>query len=229
MITQCECSNHLDYVQIQPRFNGLTIHQYSILFVFSCYDTLLTDKIIANFYYFLFHFTFYTFESNYSDKLILKMKGYDTSRVVGMSPNELSEFSCGICLGIFNEPVVTQCCRQTYCKECIDEWLTSNNTCPNDRKSLRKNDLLPVPRFVINLLMNIKIKCEHKENGCEAVVNISELENHTHTCEFGKCTTCGLKKLNTNVHDCVTELIITNKRISDELRSLSNGMVNFIK
>lgn len=123
------------------------------------------------------------------------MKGYDTSRIVGMSSNELSDLTCGICLGIFNEPVVTQCCRQMYCRECIDVWLTSNNTCPNDRKSLRNNDLSPVPRFVDNLLMNIKIKCEYEENGCSAIVKISELGNHVQTCTFSKCATCGLKKV----------------------------------
>lgn len=162
------------------------------------------------------------------------MTGYDKSRIVDVSSNELDEFTCGICYGIFNEPVVTQCCRQTYCKVCINEWLTSNPTCPNDRKTLKTDDLSPLPRFVINLLINMKIKCDYDGNGCKTIVKIGELGEHIKTCQHGpnaKCETCGLEKNDAESHDCIAELIIRNKSISDELERLSKEtiMVKFIE
>ena len=64
------------------------------------------------------------------------MPGIDRRRVVGKDEEELDEFTCSICQDIFDEPVVTQCCRQSFCTVCINEWLEDNNTCPNDRKGL---------------------------------------------------------------------------------------------
>lgn len=157
------------------------------------------------------------------------MTGYDKSRIVDVSSTDLDEFTCCICCGIFNEPVVTQCCRQTYCKVCITEWLTSNQTCPNDRKPLQTNGLSPLPRFVVNLLINMKIKCEH--DGCKTIVKIGELGEHIETCKLGpnaKCATCGLKKSNGDTHDCIAELIIRNKNISDELERLRSETIMVI-
>ena len=63
------------------------------------------------------------------------MPALETHRFVNLSQSEEDELSCGICFGILIDPMVTSCCRQTYCKECISEWLKSNNNCPEDRQA----------------------------------------------------------------------------------------------
>lgn len=44
--------------------------------------------------------------------------------------------SCSICLGIFNNPVVTSCGHR-FCWDCLNEWYLSNkHECPQCRKHL---------------------------------------------------------------------------------------------
>ena len=85
------------------------------------------------------------------------MPGIDRQRVVGKDEEELDEFICSICRDIFDEPVVTQCCRQSFCTVCIHQWLVDNNTCPYDRKQLNANQLFPASRMTINLLDKLKV------------------------------------------------------------------------
>ena len=148
------------------------------------------------------------------------MSGFEKSRIVGLSEQDLDEFTCGICQEIFNNPVVTQCCRQTYCKSCIDQWLATHNTCPNDRKDLANSGLMPAPRFAVNIINNMKIKCEYEENGCEVITTIGQLNRHLEECDHKpdiNCKTCGLVKVEGEEHNCVANLIIKNNSIVDEM------------
>ena len=47
------------------------------------------------------------------------MPGYEQYRIVGVADNDLEEFIGGICLGVLVKPMVTECCGQTYCFDCI--------------------------------------------------------------------------------------------------------------
>jgi E3 ubiquitin-protein ligase NRDP1 len=75
------------------------------------------------------------------------MSGYDLSRFIGLSQSESEELICSICQGIFRNPVVTNCCLQAFCEQCINNWLENNNTCPYDRQPLNRSQLLPSARF----------------------------------------------------------------------------------
>jgi hypothetical protein len=76
------------------------------------------------------------------------MSGYELSRFVDLSRNDSEEYICSICQDIFRNPVVTNCCLQTFCEQCINDWLETNNTCPYDRKPLNKSQLSTAPRSV---------------------------------------------------------------------------------
>ena len=110
------------------------------------------------------------------------MPGYDKTRIIGLSEKELDGFCCGICKGIFNNPVMPLCCRQTYCKVCIEQWLSTETTCPNDKSLLTVNELIPVPRFVVNDLYKMQIKCDYEEKGCPVITTIGELPRHLDNC-----------------------------------------------
>ncbi len=75
------------------------------------------------------------------------MSGYEISRFVDLSQSDAEELTCSICQDIFRNPVLTKCCLQTFCEQCINDWLETNNTCPYDRKQLNRNQLLSPPRF----------------------------------------------------------------------------------
>jgi len=58
------------------------------------------------------------------------MPGYELSRFIELSQSDAEEYTCNICQDIFRNPVVTNCCLQTFCELCISEWLETNNTVP---------------------------------------------------------------------------------------------------
>ena len=74
------------------------------------------------------------------------MPGYYADRFVDLSKSDKAELTCSICQDIFCSPVVAQCCLQTFCEGCIDDWLKTNTTCPYDRKSLSLDKLTRAPR-----------------------------------------------------------------------------------
>ncbi|CAG2174559.1 unnamed protein product [Oppiella nova] len=69
------------------------------------------------------------------------MPGYDPNRFVGLNESEKQEYTCGICLDIFGDPVDTKCCGQTFCRPCIEGALRVNSVCPLDRRPLNIGDL----------------------------------------------------------------------------------------
>ncbi len=75
------------------------------------------------------------------------MPGYELSRFVELSQSEIEEYTCSICHDILRNPFVTNCCLQTFCEQCINDWLEKNNTCPYDRKQLNRSQLSSPPRF----------------------------------------------------------------------------------
>ena len=147
------------------------------------------------------------------------MSVLERKRIIGKSDKELDEFTCGICHEILVEPMVTKCCQQTYCRQCIEEWLQRQNTCPNDRKSLIKQDLCPAPRLVVNLLNEMSVKCDYHLDGCQEVVPYSQLSTHLKSCEFNLCKTCGYRGRDEE-HKCVDILLAKNNSLMDELKKL---------
>src|SRR5437868_9316546 len=121
------------------------------------------------------------------------MPGIDRERIVGKDQDELDEWTCGICHDILDEPVDTQCCRQTYCTICINQWLVDNKSCPNDRKTLYMNGVRPVSRAFMNLLNKLRIKCENHSKGCQTILTIEEMRNHLKTCDKN-CISCQKSK-----------------------------------
>ena len=144
-----------------------------------------------------------------------KMPGIDRQRIVDKSEDELDELSCGICQDIFTDPVVTPCCRHTYCSLCIYQWLIGNNSCPNDRQRLSSRDMIPAPRMVINLLNKLKIKCENHSKGCEVIMSIADIDKHLLVCDKN-CDSC--KSLKTKI----SESEIRVKKLKTQLVSLEN-------
>jgi len=126
-------------------------------------------------------------------KMCLKY-GFDKSRFVDIEDSQLSEFTCGICLGVFNNPFETKCCRQTFCKQCIENWISKSNTCPLDRSLLRAHDLIKSSKIVINLLSKLKIKCDNSDKGCQQVIDLGSLSSHLIVCDFRPKLTTDLEK-----------------------------------
>ena len=158
------------------------------------------------------------------------MPGFSKLMFVNVAEDDLDEFTCLICMEVLNDPVCSACCRQSYCRDCITEWLTTSNTCPNDRKQLSISQLIVVPRVVTNILNRFSIKCEYNSIGCLVTPKLEELSTHLADCEYNPnrlCADCGLKV--GSDHNCISNLKVKNESISDEMNRLVNQNQNLLE
>ena len=147
------------------------------------------------------------------------MPGFDKTRIVNFDQKQLQEFLCGICQDVLNNPMATKCCRQSFCKDCIDEWLLRHNTCPTDRKPMNSSDLVDVPRLVLNLIDGMQIKCQYRQ--CAVVETIGNIGEHQKSCEFGHCKVCGCDEPG-NDHDCLIHVMQENHNLKDTITDLKS-------
>lgn len=152
------------------------------------------------------------------------MPGFEKHRFVNLNQLE-DDFTCGICLQILNNPSVTPCCRQTYCYDCINEWLNNKNSCPNDRQRLIATELYSPQRLVVNLLAKLRIRCDFALNGCQTVVDLECLKTHSNNCPFNpnrNCIDCGLKMSGQSTHYCINSLKLLNTSLAEEIFELKS-------
>ncbi|XP_054153477.1 uncharacterized protein LOC128952157 isoform X2 [Oppia nitens] len=153
------------------------------------------------------------------------MPGYDCDRFVNLSLADRAELTCSICQDIFCCPVIAQCCLQTFCEDCINNWLSTNNTCPYDRKTLTSATLSRPPRVMVNMLGKLKIKCDFRDKGCKEVISLEDLSNHVIKCRYNvqkeikKCKKCFCEIQKTG-HDCIKALLELNRKANGEIETL---------
>ncbi|CAG2170990.1 unnamed protein product [Oppiella nova] len=143
------------------------------------------------------------------------MPGYESERFVSLCQSDREEFSCSICQDILRAPVVAKCCRQTFCEDCITNWLSAETTCPYDRQPLNTDGLSHPPRLLLNMLSKLQISCDFKDNGCQEVVTLEQLTHHTYRCPYGlgKCKQCLCSEQKVG-HSCVHSLLQLNRKVS---------------
>ena len=82
---------------------------------------------------------------------------------------------CPICLLLLREPYQATCCEKSFCKECIEQAQSNNQTCPtcNDRDfNLFHNKVLQQSVY------DFQVDCSHKSKGCEWIGELRELDKH---------------------------------------------------
>ncbi|XP_054163770.1 E3 ubiquitin-protein ligase NRDP1-like [Oppia nitens] len=148
------------------------------------------------------------------------MPGYDINRFVNLSQTDRDELVCIICKDIMCSPLVAQCCQQAFCEECINRWLESNNTCPYDRKPLTINGLSLPMIAISNILAKLQITCEYKDNGCDQVIALDQLDKHVVDCKFSpkKCDKCQCIVSQVSKHDCISQLLNKQSEMQTKIR-----------
>lgn len=110
--------------------------------------------------------------------------GYDLDRFLDDPDPELI---CTICQQVYEKPLVTPC-GHTFCGACIREWLSKKGVCPLDNKSIKGNGALrDIPISFRNMIgTSLKIRCEHRKDGCMVISKLDDLEDHKKICPFRK-------------------------------------------
>ncbi|CAG2175309.1 unnamed protein product, partial [Oppiella nova] len=161
------------------------------------------------------------------------MPGFSSERFVNLSEWERNELLCSICQDVVNSPLVAQCCLQTFCRDCIHEWLNVRNSCPYDRSTLNTTQLAKPPRILLNILAKLEIRCDFASNGCQEVLKLEELSQHSSKCYFGSgfcekcfCLISESDESHKSVHNCVQSLLQLNRKSNQEIESLKQTLLS---
>ncbi|XP_037050084.1 uncharacterized protein LOC119084270 [Bradysia coprophila] len=106
--------------------------------------------------------------------------GYDLRRFVGEIEEE---FVCSICRRVLEDPLQSKC-EHMFCRECIQDWLSKNASCPDCRKKLTIDDMQAPGRIIRNLFNKLIIRCNFEDQGCRKMIMLEYLEDHGENCKF---------------------------------------------
>ena len=123
--------------------------------------------------------------------------GYDCE-FLQRPPSGLVQADCPVCLLVLREPHQVTCCGYSYCQNCIERIQTTQKLCPTCSKEF---DTFPDKRLKRSLYA-LKVYCSHREEGCDWVGELGELDRHLNLqpppekllvgCQFSEvdCTYC---------------------------------------
>ncbi|KAI9871216.1 MAG: hypothetical protein M1830_003192 [Pleopsidium flavum] len=95
---------------------------------------------------------------------------------------------CAICHSPFVNPVRLRC-DHVFCQECLNTALRHQpkeaRNCPSCRSVVENDPSIPMPRMVLRMLDELKVKCPNKTLGCRDIVTRGFVQHHVEKyCEF---------------------------------------------
>ncbi|XP_065701737.1 E3 ubiquitin-protein ligase PDZRN3 isoform X1 [Patagioenas fasciata] len=105
------------------------------------------------------------------------------------------DFKCNLCNKVLEDPLTTPC-GHVFCAGCVLPWVVQQGSCPVNCQRISTKELnhvLPLK----SLILKLDIKCDNHARGCEAVVPLQHLGEHTETCDFSpaKCRNRGCRQV----------------------------------
>ena len=116
-----------------------------------------------------------------ASKLAVCDTGYEDERFEHVVSQTLH---CIICTNVIKDPVMCQRNEHLFCRACIIIHLMYSSTCPTCMEPLTVETLRQPSRTVMNLLSELKIRCEFFDRGCGKFVQLEDLERHVADCGF---------------------------------------------
>ena len=113
------------------------------------------------------------------------MTSYDTGYEDELFQHPVGPSShCGICYNVVKNPVM--CCHNEhlFCRACITRHLMNSQTCPSCLEPLTVDTLSQPSRTVMNLLSELKIRCQFFNRGCVKFIELGNLDRHVTDCGF---------------------------------------------
>ena len=100
------------------------------------------------------------------------------------------DFECPLCLGLLRNPMLTSCCGQHFCAECIRTVTSLNQPCPLCKE---KAFVVFLNRHFNRQLQNLKALCNLRSNGCTWEGTVGEFGEHHRRCDYASvtCDECG--------------------------------------
>lgn len=135
------------------------------------------------------------------------------------------QYACSICLSILPLDCLSGPCGHAFCPNCIMNWIDAvnnhnnkiNKNCPYCRAPMSKNCLNPIPKFVIETIKSLEIRC----NRCSTTLKRGDLDHHKTlkcpcSCRFCHFTCRGYEELKQHLKsDC--------KYVQHKCRGIKHG------
>ena len=120
-------------------------------------------------------------EKNNYIKNLDEMNYYDIDNL--NKKGKIDDLICPICFFILKEPKSCSSRKNShsFCKECIDKYLSNNN---NNCPTCKLNFKYKARKKIINALNKLSFNCCYKNEGCEAILSYSEYLTHIKICAF---------------------------------------------
>ena len=108
----------------------------------------------------------------------LPFGGYKCEFVDSLSKS----LTCPVCLLVFRDPHLLSCCGANICESCIGEQVNAaGQLCPLCKQSFTSI----LDKKEQKKVLNMKVRCSKKKNGCEWVGELRRLEEHVkEDCEW---------------------------------------------
>ena len=153
---------------------------------------------------------------------------------------------CGLCSNVVDNAVQTACCEELLCARCIWQWLSGSSICPVCSCSMKASSLRKPCALLQRIIGNWSLHCDYHApalQGCQAVVQLKNLQKHTQACTFNPSVsstpcraitpsssvadilTASPSKLSGNIAEQLTSHLVTS-RVKDgrlEIRPGSRG------
>ena len=157
-----------------------------------------------------------------------KLASYDTGYEDERFEHVVSQsFHCIICTNVFKDPVM---CRphdaHLFCKACITRHLMNSQTFPTCMQPLTVKTLTDAPRGIINILDELRIRCEFFHRGCRKMVELGELERHVKECGFAPAV-CSNEGCNLEVNK--QDLVHHETALCEKRKALCHSCMNEIR
>ncbi|XP_028415398.1 uncharacterized protein LOC114538418 isoform X2 [Dendronephthya gigantea] len=109
-------------------------------------------------------------------------RGHDPNRFILQVKRDLL---CFICHRVLKEPRICEAGEHHFCSICITQHLAKQSqTCPECKKPLTLETLQLPQKFLINILSELRIRCDYNDRGCPEHVQLGNLEDHVIGCEY---------------------------------------------
>ncbi|KAA6396202.1 MAG: hypothetical protein EZS28_008270 [Streblomastix strix] len=125
------------------------------------------------------------------------------------SPQQVRALKCFICLRTAKGPVLTKCCTNIACSQCLRKWMHTSASCPHCRKRIGYADLIDVSRFVTGITEEIIPIVEAKKKKNEPC-----REHPQHTLDY-YCANC-------KIVVCPDCAIVTSKHKGHDIQSMAD-------
>ena len=105
----------------------------------------------------------------------------------------LDVVKCAICHDVLENPMRFDLCQHQVCFECLMGMLLAHrHACPCCRQ---KSIARTAPRFVMEVVDHLQMKCDFWDNGCRARITKHSMNTHLAECPYKPvpCSHCGRK------------------------------------